>query len=98
MRIRFDMLGTSLDDPIVDDSPLFDLINKIINSFSLELGPQTLSQWQTVKEHCPDMSLTPEFGELKWPIKPEDVGKAQPNINTDNGQKIITDHSQAKLQ
>ncbi len=98
IRIYFDTIDRPINHPTVDMTPLLELTDNIINSFSLELGPQTLSQWQAVKEHCSDMSLTPEFGELKWPIKPEDVGKTQPIVNADNAQKIITGHSQAKLQ
>lgn len=54
------------------------LIEKITASIQLELGPQTLAEWEKVKATCPDMSLVKEFGLLKWPIKPEDVGKTAP--------------------
>jgi hypothetical protein len=62
----------------VNPTPMLELADKIIASFRLEIGPQTLADWNAVKAVCPDMSITPEFGELKWPINPKDIGKAQP--------------------
>ena len=62
----------------VNPAPMLELADKIIASFRLEVGPKTLADWNAVKAICPDMSITPEFGELKWPINPKDIGKAQP--------------------
>lgn len=75
----FDFGGILINgsDP-VDPTPMLELADKIINSFRLEVGPKTLANWNAVKATCPDMSVTREFGELKWPIKIKDIGKAQP--------------------
>jgi hypothetical protein len=75
--IEFHYGGMRLIDSSSDITPLLDLNEAIMNSFSLEVGPTMQAQWDEVKAYCPDMSLTTEFAELKWPIKPEDVGKVQ---------------------
>lgn len=62
----------------VDPTPMLELFDKIIGTFKLEVGPKTLANWNAVKASCPDMSITQEFGELKWPIEKKDIGKAQP--------------------
>lgn len=58
-----------------DQNPLIDLMESIIGSFRLEVGPSIQSQWNQIKVYCPDMQLTSEYGELQWPVKPEEVGK-----------------------
>lgn len=75
--VKFEYSGVSLLRSSFDTTPLLNLTQSIINSFRLEVGPTMQAQWDEVKATCPDMSLSPEFAELKWPIKPEDVGKAQ---------------------
>jgi hypothetical protein len=77
VKIEFNYGGARLVENSYDASPAFDLSEAIINSFKLEVGPTMQAQWDEVKAYCPDMSLTTEFAELKWPIKPEDVGKVQ---------------------
>lgn len=67
--------GIAEDQRQYDQTPIIDLMQSIINSFRLEVGPDMQAQWEEVKAYCPDMSLTTEFGELKWPINPKDVGK-----------------------
>jgi hypothetical protein len=79
INLYFDFGGTLISgrDP-VNPAPMLELADKIIASFRLEVGPKTLADWNAVKAICPDMSITPEFGELKWPVNPKDIGKAQP--------------------
>jgi hypothetical protein len=49
------------------------LAKEIIQSVTLELGPQSQAQWDRVKAECPDMNLSESFAPLQWPIKPEDI-------------------------
>ena len=51
------------------------------------------AHWNEVKKDCLDMSLTTEFGELKWPLKPADAGKRQ---ETEAQQKEVHDR-EAKI-
>lgn len=69
--------NVSFAESKVDSAPLFNLNDSIVETFSLEVGPTMQAQWDEIKAQCPDMSLTDSFGELKWPIKPEDVGKTK---------------------
>ncbi len=69
--------GSALGRGKTDLEPAFALAKSIIDSFHLEVGPNMQTQWESVQVNCPDMSLSEEFAELKWPTKPEDVGKAQ---------------------
>lgn len=78
IKLEFDFGGTIITNTDVNPQPQFDLTESIINTFKLNVGPDTLAQWEAVHAMCPDMSLTSEFGELKWPIKPEDIGKTEP--------------------
>lgn len=73
--LRYFPLALSEDQRQYDQTPIIDLMQSIINSFRLEVGPDMQAQWDEVKAYCPDMSLTTEFGELKWPVNPKDVGK-----------------------
>lgn len=50
---------------------------QIISTVNLELSPEAQAQLDAVKAECPDMSLPEEFAPLKWPIKPEDIGKGE---------------------
>jgi hypothetical protein len=52
------------------------LAKEIIQSVTLELGSQSQTQWDRVKDECPDMSLSESFAPLQWPIKPEDIEKS----------------------
>lgn len=56
------------------------LANRIIDSVTLELGPETQSQWDEISAQCADMSLCEEFPPLKWPIKREEIE----NVSTIN--------------
>lgn len=58
-----------------DQAPAINLMRSITESFQLEVGSDMQAQWDEVGTYCSDMSLTPEYGELKWPVKPQDVGK-----------------------
>ncbi|TVZ38952.1 hypothetical protein P886_3338 [Alteromonadaceae bacterium 2753L.S.0a.02] len=69
--IAFSFGGTEIYNNTVCAEPMFKLCDSIINSFKLEVGPQTQEEWDKVKTTCPDMSLTDSFGELKWPLKKE---------------------------
>jgi hypothetical protein len=51
--------------------------NKIIGSITLELSATAKAQLDEVRKQCPDMSLAKTFAPLKWPIKPEDIGKGE---------------------
>ena len=73
ISIRFS--GFYQDVRSYDQTPLINLMNSIISTFRLEVGPDMQAQWDKVGAYCSDMSLTPEYGELKWPVKPQDVGK-----------------------
>ena len=73
--------GRSPTSEIRNSSEIEKMVEATFASIQLELGPQTIADCETVKATCPDMSLTPEFGLLKWPIKIEDVGKALPEQN-----------------
>ena len=64
-----------------DQTPVVNLMRSIIETFRLEVGSDMQAQWGEVNAYCADMSLTGEYGELKWPIKPEDVGKSIDSIS-----------------
>lgn len=51
------------------------LAKQIIESVTLELGPQSQMQWDTMKATCQDMQLSENFSPLKWPISVEDIDK-----------------------
>lgn len=70
--------GRSPTSKVRNSSEIEKMVEATFASIELELGPQTLADCDAVKATCPDMSLTPAFGLLKWPIQIEDVGKAQP--------------------
>ena len=79
-----------------DQTPLINLMESIIDSFTFEVGPIMQAQWNEVKSYCPDMSLTAQYGELKWPIKPENVGKPiEPSPKAAKNNVLIS--SQKKL-
>ncbi|MCA6064146.1 hypothetical protein, partial [Thalassolituus marinus] len=44
-------------------------------SMHMTVGESTLAKWNKVKEECPDMSITEQFGELPWPLFKEKPGK-----------------------
>lgn len=82
--------GYSPTSEVANNSEVLKLIEDIFASIELELGSQTLAEWEKVKATCPDMSLVKEFGLLKWPIKPEDVGKTSPLASVQETAKQIT--------
>lgn len=94
--IVFNYGGTRIVEDKVNPQPMFDLNEAIINSFKLEVGPAMQAQWDEVKAYCPDMSLTTEFAELKWPIKPEDVGKVQDPAPVSPQSELLTASSSVK--
>lgn len=69
MNITFNFSGLRRKENYTDTTPVFELCDKIVESFRLKVGPESLAQWQRVAKTCPDMSLTPTFGELQWPIR-----------------------------
>ena len=73
-----------------DQAPVINLVQSIIDTFRLEVGPDMQSQWDEVKAFCPDMSLTTEYGELKWPINPKDVGRKTKDAGAVPAEKEIT--------
>ncbi len=77
VHIRFNYNGKRLVKNSCDITPMLELNQAIVDTFRLEVGPTMQAQWEEVKKDCPEMSLSETFGELKWPIKPEDVGKRQ---------------------
>ncbi len=78
VRLHFDFGGTLVyQKNRIDAINMFKLTESIIESFSLEVGEKTQDKWNEVKVSCPDMSLTSEFGELRRPIEPKDIGKVQ---------------------
>ncbi|MGM8228831.1 hypothetical protein ACSV5M_19780 [Cellvibrio sp. ARAG 10.3] len=77
IKIEFNYGGTRINEENYDATPIFDLSDAIIETFHLETGIEMESQWTEVTAYCADMSLTQEFAPLRWPIKPEDVGKAE---------------------
>ena len=68
--------GGSPTSKTLNNSEIEKMVEATFGSMKLELGQQTIADCGAVKATCPDMSLTPAFGLLKWPIKIEDVGKA----------------------
>ena len=82
--LKFNFGGTLVySKERVDAVNMFKLTDAIMNSFSLEVGEQTQAKWNDVQKQCGDMSLTSEFSEFKWPIKPADIGKVQPTKTDD---------------
>ncbi len=81
VSINFDFGGRTIDHPYMPT--MMKLTESIIKTFRFEMGPDTKAEWNKVSQQCPDMSLTETFGELQWPIKPEDVGKPQVSVETE---------------
>ena len=69
INISFNFSGLRRVEKYLDTTPVFELCDSIINSFKLKIGPATLSERNKVANTCPDMDVTPEFGELQWPTK-----------------------------
>ena len=88
--ISISFSGISEDQRRYDQTPIINLMQSIINSFRLEVGPDMQEQWKEVKAYCPDMSLTTEFGELKWPINPKDVGKSIDTSSTMTSNEVLS--------
>ena len=77
IQIEFDYQGKQLVENRCDITPMLELNQSIVDTFLLEVGPTMQAQWDEVKKDCPDMSLVSDYGELQWPIKPQNVGKRQ---------------------
>lgn len=88
ISIRFS--GFFEDEKRYDQTPLINLMKSITNTFRLEVGPDMQAQWDEVKAYGADMSLTNEYGELKWPIKPEDVGKPLESSKRSAEERLTT--------
>ncbi len=89
IEIKFHFFGTPISSDKIDTRPMFELMDAVIDTFSLEVGEHTLAQWQQVQAQCPDMSLTKDFAELQWPIKSEEVGKAQASPETESPSESL---------
>lgn len=75
IKITFSFVGKCRISPYLP--PMMALAEQVIKTFGFEMGDKTRQEWDKVKQICSDMSLTDTFGQLQWPIKPEDVGKPQ---------------------
>ena len=56
---------------LIDDKPMDELIDNIINSIQLTLSPEAQAQYDRVKAECPDMRVTEDFPPLDWSGVPE---------------------------
>ena len=73
--VDFDFGNIDLTREAFKVKPLMELCDSIINSMHMTVGESTLAKWNKVKEECPDMSITEEFGELPWPLFKDKPGK-----------------------
>ena len=93
VQVSFDFGGVAIYRDEVRTKPLMALCNSIIDSMHLEVGEATLAKWNKVKEECPDMSITEQFGELPWPLfkeKPKKKPKERDiTPSDDDGQQFI---------
>ena len=76
VQVMFDFGGVAIYRDDMRTKPLMALCDSIINSMHIKVGESTLAKWNKVKEECPDMSITEEFGELPWPLFKEKPAKA----------------------
>ncbi|MAE35582.1 MAG: hypothetical protein CMH97_10210 [Oceanospirillaceae bacterium] len=92
--IYFDMKVLILDDEITT-KPTIALCDSIIDSMRLKVGKKTLSEWENVKENCPDMSLSETMGEYQWPLFEEKPSKKpkERDITSMHGQDWIENKS-----
>lgn len=68
LDISFDFYGTSLKCKKYNVDLLFDLMNKIIETFKFEAGGSLKREFKTLKDQLGNLGLSKDFGELKWPI------------------------------
>ena len=92
--IYFDMTALLLHDEITT-KPTMALCDSIIESMSLKVGKKTLSEWEKVKDNCPDMSLAETMGEYQWPLFEEKPSKKpkERDITSMHGQDWIENKS-----
>ena len=92
--IYFDMTALLLHDDITT-KPTMALCDSIIESMSLKVGKKTHSEWEKVKENCPDMSLSETMGEYQWPLFEEKRSKKskEKDITPANDELRIEDRS-----
>ena len=92
--IYFDMTALLLHDDITT-KPTMALCDSIIESMSLKVGKKTHSEWEKVKENCPDMSLSETMGEYQWPLFEEKPLKKpkERDITSMHGQDWIENKS-----
>jgi hypothetical protein len=59
------------------------------------VGKKTLSEWEKVKDNCPDMSLAETMGEYQWPLFEEKPSKKpkERDITSMHGQDWIENKS-----
>jgi len=77
VQVMFDFGGVAVYRDEVRTKPLMALCDSIIDSMYMEVGESTLAKWNKVKEECPDMSITEQFGELPWPLFKDKPAKAR---------------------
>ncbi len=92
--VYFDMATLLLHDEVTT-KPTIALCDSIIDSMRLNVGKKTLSEWEKVKDNCPDMSLSETMGEYQWPLFEEKSSKKskEKEISSLNGQDWIENKS-----
>ncbi|MGI9278899.1 MAG: hypothetical protein ACR2PX_04615 [Endozoicomonas sp.] len=73
-RHKYFQGGAEQEAHLIDDKPMDELIDNIINSIQLTLSPEAQAQYDRVKAECPDMQVTEDFPPLDWSDKPEYKG------------------------
>lgn len=79
--INFDFGGVEIYRDDVRAKPLLKLCDSIIETFHLEVGEQTLKEWNKVKATCPDMSITQTMGEFPWPFTKTKKSSKKPEVD-----------------
>lgn len=88
--VNFNFGGTEINRDEVCAKPLFTLCDSIIESFRIKVGAHTQAEWDKVKATCPDMAITPNFGELPWPLKVEKSQKKPNEVDITPAQDTLT--------
>lgn len=97
VRLNFNFGGTEIYRDEVRAKPLFELCDSIISSFRLEVGQQTLAEWEKVKASCPDMSLTETMMEFPWPLKYEKPSKKRLEVDITSTKSSLDQQTNNRL-